>query len=61
MFITPKTLTAAQLIKACHHRIFAPYHRSMNTFIKKHNAGLLTFGIYMLLVIFALMVTFGGL
>jgi hypothetical protein len=33
----------------------------MNTFIRKHNTSLITFGIYIALVAFALMVTFGEL
>lgn len=32
----------------------------MNTFIRKYNSGLLTFGIYLLLVVFALVVTLGN-
>ncbi len=31
----------------------------MNTFLRKHQASLLTFGIYMVLVIFALAVSLG--
>lgn len=33
----------------------------MNTFIRKYNTSLLTFGVYLLLIVFALMVTFGKL
>jgi hypothetical protein len=33
----------------------------MNTFIRKYNTSLLTFGIYVLLVAFALLVSFGGM
>jgi hypothetical protein len=33
----------------------------MNTFIRKHNTSLITFSIYIALVAFALMVTFGEL
>ncbi len=32
----------------------------MNTFIRKYNSGLLTAGIYLFLVVFALVVTFGN-
>lgn len=33
----------------------------MNTFIRRYNTSLITFGIYLALVAFALMVTFSGL
>ena len=46
--------------RQCQRHLWPIDPATMNTFIRKYNSGLLTAGIYLFLVIFALVVTFGN-
>ena len=61
LFIIRSDPCAQRLIPPIGRGIFAAHNTTaMNTFIRKHNTGLITFAIYFALTAFALAVTFGG-